>query len=257
MTWPGSVVARPIERSSTTPWSCLARTIAARSSCPTWPPSQPCRPRSSRYRAPCRPASSPPRPEPADAGVDLALVRAPPRPPRRPSPRPSRAAVGDRPAPAPTPRQVPRSSRRPPAPEQRGGSGGSAGPGERLAEHDTELVPLDEEGVVALGRGELTVGGADTGSRRRINQRMDLRRAVQDVAGDPQAGQPGAGRRQRAERGHAAAPVPADVVKVHRPDQDPVRGGVETFHQLATLVVEIAGDRQPAVGLQLPPEAAI
>ena len=54
-----------------------------------------------------------------------------------------------------------------------------------------------------------------------------------------------------------AAPPDADVVAVHRPGQDPVGRRVEPVDELAALVVEVADDRRPAVGLDVTPEALV
>ena len=69
--------------------------------------------------------------------------------------------------------------------------------GQRGAQQPRELVPLDQEGVVALGRLDLDVGRVDARGRRLAHQAPDLVRPVEDVALDADAGQP-ARRRPRA-----------------------------------------------------------
>ena len=57
---------------------------------------------------------------------------------------------------------------------------------------------------------------------------------------------------RRPARANAAvepAPARADVVAVHRPGEDPVGRRIEAVDELAALVVEVADDRRPAVGL--------
>ena len=49
----------------------------------------------------------------------------------------------------------------------------------------------------------------------------------------------------------------ADVVAIHRPGEDPVGRRVEPLDELAALVVEIADDRRPAVGLDVAAEALV
>ena len=73
---------------------------------------------------------------------------------------------------------------------------------DRLPEQHRELVPLDEEGVVALGRADLAVARVHARRRRRVDERVDLARAVQDVALDADAGQP----RPAVPRARAARP---------------------------------------------------
>ena len=129
--------------------------------------------------------------------------------------------------------------------------------GQRGAQQPRELVPLDQEAVVALGGLDLDVGRVDARGRRLAHEEPDLVRAVEDVALDADAGQPGAGGRERAEGLHDPAAVPAHVVAVHDPDQDAVRVRVEAVEDLAALVVEVGHDREPAVLLDVAPEAAV
>ena len=49
----------------------------------------------------------------------------------------------------------------------------------------------------------------------------------------------------------------ADVVAIHRPGEDPVRRRVEALDELLALVVEVADDRRPPVGLDGAPEAFV
>ena len=57
------------------------------------------------------------------------------------------------------------------------------------------------------------------GQARGLDERPHLLRAVQDVALDAEAGEPGAGSGERGERGLDTAPRSADVMAVHHPDQ--------------------------------------
>ena len=122
--------------------------------------------------------------------------------------------------------------------------------GEEFPEDGLELVPLDQERVVALGRAR------SRGSGRR--PRPSTRRRPARGPGAARTGcrprcrrRSAASRRRRARPSAAIEPAPAgaDVVAVHRPRQDPVRGRVEPIDELAALVVEVADDRRPAVGL--------
>ena len=202
----------------------------------------------------CAPA---PRPKPTPTPKPTAAPTA-----RRPIGEPvdrarARAGVGEA-SPRPSRRRRSR-SRRPPEPERRGRSrrtlrrslrnGGLSRPappgaGSVSWSHSTRNAswPLVER--------DLAVGGADAGVGRGIHERPHLARPVQDVVLDADPGQ--ARRRPRRaggapRRGRLAR---ADVVAVHRPDQDPVRRRVEPVDELAALVVEVADDRRPAVGLE-------
>ena len=129
--------------------------------------------------------------------------------------------------------------------------------GQRGAQQPRELVPLDQEAVVALGGLDLDVGRIDARGRRLAHEMPDLVRPVEDVALDADAGQARAGRRQRSEGLEDAAAVPADVVAVHDPHEHAVRVGVEAVQDLAALVVQVGHDREPPVGLDVAAEAAV
>ena len=65
-----------------------------------------------------------------------------------------------------------------------------ARPSESAAPNDLgQLVPLGQERVVALDRLELAVRGVHARGRGLVHERADLRRPVQDVALDAEAGE--------------------------------------------------------------------
>ena len=66
---------------------------------------------------------------------------------------------------------------------------------------------------------------------------------------------PAAARRANAALG--PAPRDPDVVAIHRTREDPIGRRVEAIDELATLMVEVADDRWPAVGLDAAPEALV
>ena len=118
-----------------------------------------------------------------------------------------------------------------------------------------QLLPLDQERVVALGRPDLAVAGAHAGGARGPDQFLDLARPVQDVALDPDPRQRDARATERVEGANQPAVRPPDIVAVHGLDQDPVRRWVEPVDQLVALVVEVADHRRSAVGLDRATEA--
>ena len=67
-----------------------------------------------------------------------------------------------------------------------------------------QLVPLDQERVVALGRVDLAVARPHAGRARHVDERADLARPVQDVVLDAHAGQP----RPAARGARARPPTP-------------------------------------------------
>ncbi len=110
---------------------------------------------------------------------------------------------------------------------------------------------------MTLGGLDLDIGGVDARGRCLTHEEPHLVRPVQDVALDADAGQPGAGLRQRAEGLHDPAAVAAHVVAIHDPHEDAVRVRVEAVEDLAALVIEVGDDREPAVVLDMTTEASI
>ncbi len=104
---------------------------------------------------------------------------------------------------------------------------------------------------MALVGANLAVGGFHARSRRGVDQRTDLARPVEDVPFDPDASEPGSGRRQRAKRPDHATAFAADVVRIHRPHQRLVRAGVEAQAQLLALVFEVGADAVAGVEVDL------
>ena len=120
---------------------------------------------------------------------------------------------------------------------------------EGLPEQRGQLVPLDEERVVALGRADLSVAGVHPGRQRRVDQRMDLGgpyRMSPSMPTPVRRVPPAASARKAASRPPRPSPTSWRSMRL---GQDPIGQRVEPVDELAALVLEVADDRRPAVGL--------
>ena len=123
----------------------------------------------------------------------------------------------------------------------------SVGGGQLAGEKVSHARQLEEESVVPAKRADLPEGGA-----RPVCPVLHVARRVEDVAGNPDAGEPPA---EGAERAGDAAPAAADVVRVHGVEEREIARRVEAGDELLAVPRQVRLDGERLVRAGLSPEA--